>query len=343
MLNLLKSAGHVGMIVQLTGEPGTGKTWMALATGAQYSETVLINADVKRALVEQILAQGNRFGLYRDAVAEIKDFKEVKTYEWFARQFDEIEKLPPENRRVIIIDRWEVFEITLKPYVETYPGQFRDFWSSMGTFKGPQQWQASHDLSGAIVSRLSNLCEILILTSHLRNAYRAGVAVPGKLRPDNKIAITQKADLRLWLRPNAIAIPLGLAMKRGLAKVESRNGKPKLVNVLPRKLTPFPEKEDADLWDVIKRYWMNPVGNRKPEAFEEPNDFEISILEGILTIDQEYAWKHALAKSQEEEMLLEGENRSRVAELKAEGKSYPEIAKAMGLSLPEVVNLLTGE
>jgi hypothetical protein len=57
------------------------------------------------------------------------------------------------------------------------------------------------------------------------------------------------------------------------------NGGIRAVNVLPRKINPCS-------WDRILEYWQNPIGDRQPEPSEIPNDFELSILDGVLTEDQ---------------------------------------------------------
>jgi hypothetical protein len=53
---------------------------------------------------------------------------------------------------------------------------------------------------------------------------------------------------------------------------------------VPRKITPA--EEDESLWDTIWRYWDEPFGRRVPEPHETPNAFELSILDGTLTVDQ---------------------------------------------------------
>lgn len=340
MINKLRDAGHTGLVMQITGEPGTGKTRMALGTGAEYSEMVLINADVKRALVNAILKSGATFGYYRDAIAGTSGMKEIALHKWYLDRISEIEKLPAKSRRVIIIDPWEKFEITLKPMVEQNPRQFRDFWSSMGKFKGPQEWNTSHDYSAALISRLVGLCEILILTSHLKNAYRGGVQVPGKMRPDNKMPVNQKTDIRIWTRMNVSPVPIGLLMKRGLMRIVE--GKRMPVNVLPRKLTPKDGEEG--LWNVIERYWDEPIGIREPSRDETPNEFELSILEGTLTAEQQYAWEMAVQGQKHDDILAEGE---RVAEAKAiyeETGSFAEVKKRLGLeNVADAMKMVKGE
>jgi hypothetical protein len=54
------------------------------------------------------------------------------------------------------------------------------------------------------------------------------------------------------------------------------------INVLPRKVNPC-------TWKRILEYWENPIGDREPEPSEIPNEFEFSILDGVLTADQKDA------------------------------------------------------
>lgn len=342
MLNELVEAGYSGLVVQITGEPGKGKTLMALqANDCDYGSIALINADAKRAFVTQVLNSGAEFGFYADAVAETQGMKEIKRHEWYLRQFDAVEALPPERRRVIIIDAWEKFEVTLKPYVESNPKKFQDFWSSMGTFKGAQEWQASHDYSTAIMSRLSGLCDMLILTSHLRNAYKAGVRIPGKYKPDNKVPLVQKTNLRVWLRENPSSpVPIALLMKRNLVKLVG--GKP--VNVLPRKLVP--NGKDESVWDAIRRYWNEPVGNRALREDEVPDEFEVSILEGTLTEDQQHAWELAVQQAAEAEKFMMQERSVAAKETYDEAgggmNGYKAVQEEMDISLPEAIELVKG-
>jgi hypothetical protein len=54
------------------------------------------------------------------------------------------------------------------------------------------------------------------------------------------------------------------------------------INVLPRKVNPC-------TWKRILEYWEDPIGDRTPSDNEVPNDFEFSILDGVLTADQKDA------------------------------------------------------
>ena len=341
-IDILSESGYDGMLVQVTGEPGTGKSRLALRTGAKISETAMLNADTKRALVNQIIKSGGKFGYYKDVLKETKGMKELQVFDFYLECLEEIEALPVENRKVLIFDPWELFEATLKPHVEKNSKKYKDFWSTMGAFKGPQQWNVSHELSARILSRCLGMSKIVILTSHLKRAYRGGVEVPGKSRPDNKKAIVKATDLRLWLRPNTIAIPVALVLKSGMMRVVMNEDESlDMLNVLPRKLTP--QQGDEEIWDIIIRYWNEPFGTREPLNYERPDAFETSILEGTLTDEQKYAWKQAMKMKTAEDLELENEQVElvkRAVVLKGEGMSYLQISQELDIPIPRVIELL---
>ena len=337
MINILKSAGLIHQMIQITGEPDTGKTLFALQSGAMPEETVFIDADVKgRATVEQLLKAGFKFGMYVDMVSGISGMKEVAHHEYGLEVIEKIAKLPEKKRRVICWDTFEPFEKTFKPFVTRNPGDFRDYYSPMGSIKGAEQWLASFDYEAEIINKLVGLCELLILVSHVKNYNISGKRVDGKFIPDNKKPVMQKALMRIWLRHNPESpVPIGLVLKR-LGKTTAKKGVGiRAQNVLPRRVAP--ELEEESLWDAIKRYWKKPIGNRKPEAHEAPNKFELSILDGTLTEDQKIAFKAALVQEAQEEELFGDSKLEEAREMQEDGKNFPEIAEYFGKSVPEAV------
>ena len=67
----------------------------------------------------------------------------------------------------------------------------------------------------------------------------------------------------------------------------------------------MPNENENSLWDVIRRYWDFPFGDRIPTPEEMPNEYELSILDGTLTADQKVALQLTLAESQVELMAVE--------------------------------------
>jgi len=336
MLSLLKESGSSNATIQLTGEPDVGKTSMALETGALPSQTVFIDSDVKGVVSINQLGGPKEFGMYRDVIADIGGMMlETAIHDYYMEIISEIEALDPEKRRVIIFDTWELFEKTLKPVVSKNPSKFREKYSPMGSIRGAEEWLASFDYEDGLISRISSMCELFILVSHVKNYNIGGQRVVGKFVPDCKKPVVRKTLLRLWLRHNPkSAVPIGLVMKRiNLKRVTDRGIR--TVNILPRRVTP--REEDGSLWDTIRWYWQNPIGNRAPEPHEVPNEFELSILDGTLTDDQKTAFKAALVQEAQEEELFGDSKLDEAKEMQEKGKSFVEIAEYFGKSVPEVV------
>jgi len=333
MINLLRDAGLTNVLVNVTGESDTGKTSFALQTGAMPEETVFLDCDVKgRATVKQVQKAGYEFSFYRDVVDEAGDLREIDYHNYCLGLVDGIEELEAEARRVIVWDTWEPFEKTFKPVVANDPKAFKEHYSPMGQIKGAEEWLASFDYEARVISRLVGLCDLLILVNHVKNYNIGGRRVAGKFVPDCKKPIMQKSLLRVWLRHNPdSATPIGLVLKR-LGKITVGEKGIRTVNVLPRKVTP--REGDESLWDTIRYYWENPVGNRAPELHEIPDEFEMSILDGTLTDDQKMAFKAVTQQEDEEEELLGGKAKE------MEGRTVMEVAKELGVSIPEAARLM---
>lgn len=344
-LDTLADSGFSNVMIQVTGESDTGKTKFALQSGARPEETCFLDADVKgRATVQQIRKAGMEFGYYRDLVSETEGMREVDHHNHCLSIIKEIEGLDASKRKVIVWDTFEPFEKTFKPVVMSDSKRFRQYYSTMGPIKGAEEWLASFDYEAEIINRIVNACQLFIAVNHVKGFNVNGKRVEGKVVCDCKKPMIQKSLMRIWVRHNPHgAVPIGLVMKRMGRDMWEDGVGIRTVNVLPRKLTPQPD--DRSLWDVIGRYWADPIGNRPPRLDETPDAFELSILEGTLTEDQRMILRAAIQAEAENEELVEIETNElalRVAELKGEGKSLPAIAKELGMAVPEVAKLLAG-
>lgn len=342
-LDTLQSAGFAHAMIQVTGESDTGKTKFALQTGAHPSQTCFLDADVKgRVTVQQIISAGLQFGYYRDVVEETKEMRELEYHQYCLDRIADMEKLLEKRRRVIVWDTWEPFEKTFQPVVASDPKRFRQFYSPNGAIKGAEQWLSSFDYEAEIITRIVAMCQLFIAVNHVKPYSIQGKRIEGKVVADCKKPVVQKALMRIWTRHNPdSAVPIGLVMKRMGKDAWVEGVGIRTVNVLPRKLTPQPQ--DQSLWDVIRRYWENPIGNRKPEPHETPNAFELSILDGTLTEDQRLILRAAITAEAEvvaDEMAAESESQTRAQAMKDDGKGYAEIAKELGVPVPAVMKLL---
>jgi len=191
---------------------------------------------------------------------------------------DLITKLPTNKYKVLIFDTWTRFENTFQPKVQKNPTLFREFYSPMGSIKGAEMWKASFDYEAAIIDKLLQVAPLVILVTHLKDQ-SVGSVKTAKEIPDCKKPVVEKSRIRLWLHHNPDnPAPIGLVLKRLSKIIVGENGL-EAVNVLPRKINPC-------TWNKLLDYWQNPVGDRLPKPEETPNEFELSILDGVLTEDQ---------------------------------------------------------
>jgi hypothetical protein len=200
----------------------------------------------------------------------------------------------------------------------------------------------------ALISQLQQKVPLVILVSHLKNQYLNN-APTGKEIPAVSKAVDRVCHLRLWLRHNpdpAVSTPIGLVLKNIDRKVvDEETGRLRTVRVLPTKIRP--RQGEYSLWDSISRYYAEPAGLREAMPDEIPDDFEQSIVEGTLTEDQRLSWlvaiKQEKQREQEELLMIAEENRARAKELQAEGMTFAEIARELGISIAEVVKLTKEE
>lgn len=266
-----KSKNPITGIINITGEPDSGKTWLALSSGAAPERTAFIDDDVKgAAIVQQLKVEGRSFGYYRNLVREGKEMKELEFHKLCIKILDEVSE---GEFDVLVWDTWTRFENTFFPMVTSNPNKYKQFYSSMGQIKGAEQWGAAFAYEAEVLDLLTEVAPLVILTSHLKkDATKRDVA-------ESKKPLIQKPRMRIFLRHSQNSPePTGLMLKR-LSKAVVTDTGMKPVNVTHRKVFPC-------TWENLIYYWNNPVGNEKPGPNEQLNEFELSILDGILTKDQ---------------------------------------------------------
>lgn len=263
-------------LIHVTGEPDTGKTTFALECGFKPGEICFFDDDLKTQAIATMLEEaGTPFGAYFNLTKLSLNMREVQYHDLVV---DLIDKQPKNVFKAVIFDTWSRFENTLHPVIQKNPGRFREFYSPMGAIKGAEMWKASFDYEAAIIDKLAQVAPLVILVTHLKDQ-AIGSAKSGKQIPDCKKPVVEKSRMRIWVRHNPDGPkPIGLVLKR-LSRVTADENGIRAVNVLPRKLNPC-------TWKHILEYWENPVDDREPTSGEMPNDFELSILDGVLTEDQ---------------------------------------------------------
>lgn len=263
-------------LIHVTGEPDTGKTTFALTCGFEPEEIAFFDDDLKtQAIADMLLEAGTPFGVYYNLTKMSLGMKEIDFHNLVVNLID---ALPKNEFKCLIFDTWTRFENTMQPVVQSNPKRFKDYYSPMGAIKGAEMWKASFDYEAALIDKLTAVAPLVILATHLKDQ-SVGAVKTGKEIPDCKKPIVEKSRIRLWLRHNSDGPePIGLVLKR-LSKVQADASGIHAINVLPRKIKPC-------TWEKLLEYWNNPIGDRVPDDNERPNNFELSILDGVLTEDQ---------------------------------------------------------
>lgn len=323
-IKIKKSKNPITGLINPTGEPDSGKTTFAMTSGAAPERTIFVDDDVKgKSIVDAIESSHRKFGIYHNLVKESKGMRELELHELCLSIINEIE---PNKYDVLIWDTWTRFENTFHPVVASNPNKFKQFYSAMGQIKGAEQWGAAFDYEASIIDTLLDKVPLVILTSHLKkDAMKREIA-------ESKKPLIQKARMRVWLRHSDSPIPTALMLKR-LEKIEVTDDGIIPSNVTHRKVKNF-------TWKRLLEYWNNPVGNTLPEEDEKLNEFELSILDGVLTRDQKDALRLAVIEAEKEQEL-----EKQLAELT---KDYPSGGVAMisaaltkyGFDIDKVAELL---
>lgn len=291
-----RSTNPITGILNVSGEPDSGKTWFALSSGAQPERIAFIDDDLKgEAIKDEVEASGHQFGYYASLIKDAKKMREIDFHNHCLNILADLEENYHGKLDVLVWDTWTRFENTFHPFVVSNPNKFRQFYSPMGQIKGAEQWNASFEYEAVVLSMLTGIAPLVILTSHLKkNASKVEIA-------EGKKPLIQKSRMRVYLRHSSDSPePTGLLLKR-LSKADISSGGLKPINVTHRKVHPF-------TWERLIHYWNNPVGNITPGPDEQLNEFELSILDGILTKDQ----KDVLAMARiEAEKEREEEERQR--------------------------------
>lgn len=275
-------------VIEIFGGVDVGKTLASLQTVYPYTKTILIDADVKGSgTVQQMKNSGVEFGNYIDVVAKQTQFGETQTPEQLLKKViypivEEIEK--GEKQEVIIWDNWRLVYQAARMYVDTHKDEFSD----VVTFRGNNQIiqglvsRVARMIELKQINILRNKCELLVITSHLKDNYVNGVAV-GE-RPESSKNFDEICTMRIWLRRNVnSSVPSMLFIKRPNLPVIV-GGRLEPVDIVPPKVTP--NGKDKSIWDAIARYEKEPIGNRKLREDETPTPEEFAMLSGTLTNDQ---------------------------------------------------------
>lgn len=297
---------------------------------------MFVDDDIKgRNTVNQLRAQGTEFGKHVDLSAAFREKREIDRHNI---GLDLINGIEPGQYDVLVWDTWSSFEMTFYPVVAKDPKRFREFYAPMGTIASGERWAVSFQYEAQVIGDLLKRVPLVILTTHLK-AENVNGKQTGRMIPDAKKTLNQKSNFRVWLRHNPDGPePIGLVLKRPVKMQVTPNGL-QPINILPRKMKPC-------TWERIIHYWNEPVGNRPMTTDEKPDEYEMSILDGVLTNDQKNILRLAIIESEREKAegfgkfdpveLVEPDYAEAVRAARAEGKDDEEIAAELKIKYAQV-------
>lgn len=347
-----------GGIVQIVGESDVGKTSFGLENGYRPEQIIFVDDDVKgKATAKQMKNEGMNFASYIDFADRVRGKNMYEVYEEVIKVINEIKNICDKGGvKVVVWDTWQRAGDSFIEYVKVHPEKFvtqrKDgkFWSGNSQIITGTQYKFAALHEAAILNELQRITPLVILVSHTKKNYKAGVEAGVKAASSRTLNRIPYA--RFWLRRNPNSpIPIALVMKRVNKKYfDEECGGLRTVNILPQKIVPnvlLPEEDqsikhnDKSLWDTIKRYYENPVGLRELMSCEIPNRDELAIISGTMTEEQQIGWKASISamerQKEAEQAVKDSENKERAKQMNANGKSYVEISKELNIPLPKAI------
>lgn len=327
-------------IVAVTGEHDTGKTTFAYTTGVHPDRIAFFDNDMKASEVHRQL----KFGAYYDLVRMFRKEKRNKPLDFYVMVKKLIDTLPDDRFDTLVFDNWTQMEEGINSWVDEHIMELSNLSPNQAKNASTFTWPYKRSYYASVLDVMLSKAPLVIITTHIKDQW-IGQRKTGLKETRCQQPLAEKASLRLWLRHNPDSqAPIGLVLKRmSISRWNMETGLIEVDSVLPRKVVPC-------TWEKIRWYLANPIGNRKLGPEEIPDEFELSILDGILTRDQkmmlELAMKAPDADPEAEvafagAVAVTGENDTKVMELRAKGLKAPAIAKELGVAVVEVLKILS--
>lgn len=257
-------------LVHIYGQDGVGKTTLALTTGSDPDKSVFIDDDSTKArsYVKQL-----GFKLYIDLLSETQGMNEVKFYQ---HTYDRI-KAFPNGLDLLVFDNMKRVFNAAHSYMVANQNQYRQVLTGDAAMKNGQLWrEARETLLPKLYALMLSKAELVIVITHEQEQKIKGVATGAtEAAADQSLRKAASPIIRLTRDREGNPTPVGLVIKN-LGRIHNR----KIVNVLP------PRVPRCD-WDTILHYLENPVGDRALEPNETPDEFELSLITGSLTREQQ--------------------------------------------------------
>lgn len=328
---MTKKQNIVRGLIAVTAEIDVGKSILATSMpGVAPTEYLVFLSDIKDK------GSLSRLGIPYHDLTELatEHTTELKFHDAVMKLVDAI---PKDKYRVIVWDVWRPFEATFKPYVEKHKRKFSTEIRGSGAMVGGMLYREARRYEGFLINKMLTKADTLILTSHLKPIYLSGHKTDVMTHAFSP-AVQKAASLMLWLRKSKSPCPTALVSKRLSTRAWNEETKTiDAVSVLPRRLEPL--ETEHSLWESIIRYLDDPIAFRAPTDIEILSPSELNTLDGVLSSDDKEVLLELIKHAPVEDEPVSTHSDEAKA-LLANGKSAIQIAQALEVSVPEVMELL---
>lgn len=319
-------------IVQIMGQPGAGKSTFAMgAPVASPGDISVFNFDHKPY-------PDIEYGFYQSYLHMLSDVNGDGTSE--SRMIEQVLKDldKAKGTRVATFDAWEMFSKGLVSYVKSHASDYKQFIGG-GTILVMSQLGWASVVETALLDHMYSKLgiETIFVINHLQHEYDSNGVRTGRKVPRSSARLREKARLILWIQPNPdpqYQCPTAVILKDpGIHTWDQTFGGLRGMRMLPEKLNPavldVAPGSNISLWDIIRHYQKNPVGDRLLTSDEQATPEEYSMISGTLTPDQKAVWE----KNQEIAQALGGmftrELGSRIDELRQNSVPFTDARKTL--------------
>lgn len=229
--------------VVVSGPTGSGKTMLGLTTGAPMERVLVYDTEGSALPYASVLP------FRRVDIAEGLP-PTYRLEEYWVAWMRHVASLKPDTYDVIMVDTVELLDEAAVAWVRANPAYFG---YSEAQFRSYSyfMWRCVHNTWRSAIVRLSKLCQLLILTAHVKNVYsEQGAKVIGIVRR-GKPVFTEMADLEVILSKGS-PYPSATVIKSRVLIPQ-----PQLRNLFPSGTTISPFT-----WDHLREQMQKALGQK---------------------------------------------------------------------------------
>lgn len=277
---MAKSASKLefpGGMVHILGEHGSGKTTLALTYPvADPSKVYVIDDDFGKG---ESWAKSLGYN-YVNGRAEFKG-TDIVVHRNFMNMINslpgDLELLVIDNpARLIFNSGFNVFDKDASKWLSTIKGT--------AEIVGGIKWRTyRNDYLGELYDTLQSKARTVVIVTHEKPQRLDGVKT-GAMEAEADPSLRKAAKLIMRLTRSLDYAPIGLVVKDGIGRVIDG----KIVRCLPDRIAKCN-------WDTILHYYNNdPIGLREAREDERPSEYELSLIKGVLTAEQQSVYEQRL-------------------------------------------------